>query len=91
MVTLNRIVAVAMVHGPASALAQLEVATHDDALADHYRVHAVRAHLLEMAGKFAAAHAEYAEAARRTLSRPEQHYLELRGRRLEASKPGDLP
>ena len=50
MVTLNRIVAVAMVHGPRIALGELAAAADDPALAGHHRVAAVRAHLLDMAG-----------------------------------------
>ncbi len=82
MVTLNRIVAVAMVHGPAAGLDQLDAAEADPALAEHHRVAAVRAHLLEMAGDREAARAGYRLAARRTLSVPEQRYLESRAARL---------
>jgi RNA polymerase sigma factor (sigma-70 family) len=78
MVTLNRIVAVAMVHGPRAALERLAEAEDDPALAGHHRVHAVRAHLLDMAGDHAAARAQYELAARRTLSLPEQRYLAAR-------------
>jgi predicted RNA polymerase sigma factor len=82
MVTLNRIVAVAMIHGPAAGLDQLAAAEGDAALAGHHRVDAVRAHLLEMAGDREAARAAYRVAARRTLSIPEQRYLESRAARL---------
>jgi RNA polymerase sigma factor (sigma-70 family) len=82
MVTLNRVVAVAMVDGPAAALAELAAAQSDPALAGHHRVAAVRAHLLEMSGRRDAARAEYRRAARRTLSIPEQRYLESRAARL---------
>jgi predicted RNA polymerase sigma factor len=82
MVELNRIVAVAMVHGCARALAELDAAARDPALAGHYRVTAVRAHLLEMAGDVAAAREQYRLAARRTLSIPEQRYLDSRAARL---------
>jgi RNA polymerase sigma factor (sigma-70 family) len=75
MVTLNRIIASAMVYGPEVALRQLATAAADPALAGHYRVHAVRAHLLDMAGDHETARAEYQLAARRTLSVPEQRYL----------------
>jgi predicted RNA polymerase sigma factor len=78
MVTLNRIIAVAMVHGPAAGLEQLAAAEADPALAEHHRVHAVRAHLLEMAGDLEAARASYRLAARMTLSVPEQRYLKLK-------------
>ena len=82
MVTLNRIVAVAMVHGPATGLQQLAGAESDPALAGHHRVDAVRAHLLEMAGDVDAARDSYRTAARRTHSVPERRYLESRAARL---------
>lgn len=85
MVTLNRIVAVAMADGPDVALRQLTAAEADPALAGHHRVHAVRAHLLELAGDPAAARDEYLLAARRTLSVPEQRYLEARAARLSTA------
>lgn len=78
MVTLNRIVALAMVEGPRAALAQLAAAEADPALAGHHRLHAVRAHLLDDAGDAEAAREEYRLAARRTLSVPERRYLESR-------------
>ncbi|WP_433168718.1 RNA polymerase sigma factor [Kribbella sp. CA-247076] len=73
MLTLNRIVAVAMVHGPARGLALLDDV--DPALTDHHRLAAVRAHLLELSGDVTAAREAYQEAARRTESLPEQRYL----------------
>jgi hypothetical protein len=82
MVTLNRIVAIAMVHGPRRGLEQLAAAESDPALAGSHRVHAVRAHLLESAGDKEAARSQYQLAARRTLSVPEQRYLESRAARL---------
>ena len=48
VVTLNRAVAAAMADGPAAGLAVLDKV--DERLAGHYRLDAVRAHLLEMAG-----------------------------------------
>jgi RNA polymerase sigma factor (sigma-70 family) len=85
IVTLNRIVAVAMVHGPEAGLGQLAAAEAEPALAGHHRVDAVRAHLLELAGDHEAAHAAYRLAARRTLSLAEQRYLESRAARLRPS------
>ena len=82
MVTLNRIVAVAMVDGPRAGLSQLADAEADPALAGHHRVDAVRAHLLDIAGDRVAACACYRLAARRTLSVPEQRYLESRAAQL---------
>jgi RNA polymerase sigma factor (sigma-70 family) len=75
MVTLNRIVAVAMVDGPYAGLEQLATAEVEPALASHHRVAAVRAHLLELAGDRQAARTSYELAARRTRSVPEQRYL----------------
>jgi RNA polymerase sigma factor (sigma-70 family) len=82
MVTLNRIVAGAMVDGPEAGLAALDRVTGDPVLARHHRTAAVRAHLLEMAGDRAGARRQYRVAARLTLSRPEQRYLESRAARL---------
>jgi RNA polymerase sigma factor (sigma-70 family) len=89
MVTLNRIVAVAMVHGPVEGLAELASAESDPALVEHHRLAAVRAHLLELAGDPQAAGAEYRRAARLTLSRPEQRYLLSRADRVVS--PGRAP
>jgi RNA polymerase sigma factor (sigma-70 family) len=75
MITLNRIVAVAEVLGPEAALEQLAEAETDPALAGHHRVHAVRAHLLDLAGDAEAARTHYELAARATQSVPEQRYL----------------
>jgi RNA polymerase sigma factor (sigma-70 family) len=82
MATLNRVVAVAEVHGPDAGLALLASLDDDDRIARHHRTYAVRAHLLERAGDLTAARAAYLEAARRTTSRPEQRHLEARAARL---------
>jgi RNA polymerase sigma factor (sigma-70 family) len=86
MVTINRIVAVAMVRGPRAGLEQLEAAEADPVLSGHHRTHAVRAHLLEMAGDLDAADAQYRSAAQRTLSIPERRYLESRAARVASSR-----
>src|SRR6185503_13442803 len=49
MVRLNHAVAVAMVDGPQAGLDLLKALDADDRLAGHYRLDAVRAHLLERA------------------------------------------
>jgi RNA polymerase sigma factor (sigma-70 family) len=85
MVALNHAVAFAMVHGPAAALDLLTTLAADKRIANHHRLHAVRAHLLEMAGDHATAAEEYRAAASRTASAPEQRYLTLRAARLLVS------
>jgi RNA polymerase sigma factor (sigma-70 family) len=82
MVTLNRAVAAAMVHGPAAGLDLLTPLDRDERLAGHYRLDAVRAHLLEMAGDRDAAIARYRDAARKTTNIPERNYLITRAARL---------
>jgi RNA polymerase sigma factor (sigma-70 family) len=82
VVTLNHAVALAMVHGPQAGLDMLAPLSSDDRLAGHHRLHAVRAHLLEMSGCLAEARAEYQLAASRTTSAPEQHYLTQKAARL---------
>src|SRR6266508_1230053 len=84
MVTLNRAVAAAMVHGPRVGLDLLRPLDEDARLAGHHRLEAVRAHLLELAGDHQAARASYQLAARRTTSLPEQRYLQARAARLAA-------
>jgi RNA polymerase sigma factor (sigma-70 family) len=79
IVTLNRAVAAAMAHGPSTGLALLD--SVEERLTGHYRLDAVRAHLLEMAGDTHAALALYRAAARRTTSLPEQRYLSTRAAR----------
>jgi RNA polymerase sigma factor (sigma-70 family) len=79
MVTLNRVVAFAQVNGAEAGLAELAGAE----LKEHHRVDAVRAHLLELSGDVAGAREAYLAAARRTLSLPEQAYLQSRAADLE--------
>ena len=87
MVTLGRIVALAMVQGPEAGLAALDraEAQRDGGLTDHHRTWAVRAHLLEQSGSTDAASLAFAEAARRTLNGPEQRYLASKAERLRSS------
>jgi predicted RNA polymerase sigma factor len=77
-VTLNRAVAVAMDAGPQAGLELLEPLLDLPAMRRHHRTHAVRAHLLELAGDHAGAAAEYRSASRLTTSLPEQRYLNRR-------------
>ena len=83
MVSLNRAVAAAMVHGPATGLSILDgLDIPGSPLAGHYRLDAVRGHLHEMAGDTDAAVRDFQVAARRTTSLPEQHYLQTQAARL---------
>jgi RNA polymerase sigma factor (sigma-70 family) len=82
IVTLNHAVALAMVRGPEAGLELLGSLQEDQRMANHHRLHGVRAHLLELAGEHAAARESYIQAARRTTSLPEQRYLEGRAGRL---------
>jgi RNA polymerase sigma factor (sigma-70 family) len=75
MVTLNRAVATAMVEGPEAGLRAIDAVATDERLKGHYRVHAVRAHLLERAGKRELALEQYRLAAEVTASTPERNYL----------------
>jgi RNA polymerase sigma factor (sigma-70 family) len=73
MVTLNRAVAAAMAEGPAAGLDLLDGV--GSRLGSHHRFHAVRGHLLELAGDGAGAAAELRAAALGTANLREQHYL----------------
>jgi RNA polymerase sigma factor (sigma-70 family) len=90
IVTLSRAVALARVHGPRAGLALLGTLDADERIAQHHRLEAVRAHLLEQAGDTHAAHQSYMRAAALTASLPEQRYLTLRAARLHEDKPDPL-
>jgi RNA polymerase sigma factor (sigma-70 family) len=78
VVTLNHAVAVAETRGPGAGLAMVEPLLAEPSLRRTHRLHAVRAHLLERAGRADEARAAYAEAARLATSVPEQRYLSAR-------------
>ena len=82
VVALNHAVAVAMVRGPRAGLGLLDPLGTNERLAGDRRLHAVRAHLLEMAGDRAAARDAFLEAARRSTSLQHQRYLNSRAARL---------
>jgi predicted RNA polymerase sigma factor len=84
MVTLNHAIAAAMVHGPAKGLELLRALDRDPRIAAHYRLDAVRAHLLEKMGDHEAAINHYRVAAARTTSMPERNYLMTQAARLAA-------
>ncbi len=85
MVSLNHAIAAAMVNGPAVGLEMLKALDADARMSGHYRLDAVRAHLLEMAGDPERALVHYRAAADRTMSIPERDYLVARMARLAVS------
>jgi RNA polymerase sigma factor (sigma-70 family) len=80
MVTLNRAVAAAMADGADAGLALLDGL--GARLGDHHRLHAVRGHLLEMAGDAKGALIEFRSAAALATNLREQHYLTTEAARL---------
>jgi RNA polymerase sigma factor (sigma-70 family) len=81
MVELNRAIAAAMVHGPTKGLELVDALKADARVADHHRWHAVRAHLLEMAGDREGAIKHFRAAAGKTGSLPERDYLLMQAAR----------
>jgi RNA polymerase sigma factor (sigma-70 family) len=79
---LNHAVAVAMADGPAAGLALLD-ALDDPRIAEDRRLHAARAHLLEMSGDRDGARAAYVLAARLATNQRHVRYLHTRAERLE--------
>jgi predicted RNA polymerase sigma factor len=82
MVALNHAIAAAMVHGATKGLELLDALKADPRLADHHRLDAVRAHLLELAGDHKGAVSHYRAAAGKTGSLPERNYLLAQAARL---------
>ena len=87
--TLNRAVAVGMVHGPQRGLELLQTLQKDKRMARHHRLLATRARLLELAGHPSQAADAYAQAARLSTSTPERRYLAMQAKRLAAQ--AELP
>jgi RNA polymerase sigma factor (sigma-70 family) len=82
LAALSRTVALGEVDGPLVALAALEAL--DEQLAGHHRLDAVRAHLLERAGREDEAAELYRRAASRTTSVAERDHLTKRAARLRS-------
>ena len=78
MVTLNRIVAVAMVDGPEAGLALMDLIADGGALDDYPYLHAARADLLRRLGRYEAAGAAYRRALALTTNRAEGVFLDRR-------------
>ena len=84
--TLNRAVAVAMVHGPKAGLRVLDELAAGKRMEQHHRLLAARAHLRELAGERRAAAADYRQAALRATSLPERRYLAVQAARLDEAR-----
>ncbi len=84
VVALNHAVALAMVRGPRAGLEQLAPLTSDTRVADDHRLHAVRGHLLEMAGELSNARESYLTAAGHTTSLQQKRYLHAQAARLSS-------
>ena len=82
VVQLNHAVAVGMAWGPRAGLASLDKLRANATIAEDFRLHAVRAHLLEMAGDVALAQQCYVAAAERAPNLAQQRYLHARAARL---------
>jgi predicted RNA polymerase sigma factor len=88
MVALNHAVASAMVYGPTKGLELLDVLQADARIADHHRLDAIRAHLLELTGDRKEAARYYRAAAGKTGSLPERNYLLTQAARLSGECTG---
>jgi RNA polymerase sigma factor (sigma-70 family) len=88
VVALNHAVAVSMVTGPRAGLELLRRLEADPRINADRRFHAVRAHLLEMAGDQAAALRAYRVAARAATNLQQQRYLNQQISRLAQGPPG---
>ena len=82
VVTLNHAVAVSLARGPQEGIELLDTLQTDKRIAQDHRFHAVRAHLLEMAGDRASARDAYLAAAQRATNLPQQRHLYARAARI---------
>jgi predicted RNA polymerase sigma factor len=87
MVTLNRAIAEAMVHGAARGLEVVAQLDGDSRIAKHYRLDAVRGHLYERLGDAPRAIEHFRAAAERTTSTPERNYLLMKAMGLARPAP----
>ncbi len=78
LVDLNRAVAVAMVDGPAAALALVDALAEDPRLANHHLLPATRADLLRRLGRTAEAAQAYRRALALVGNEPEREFLHRR-------------
>jgi RNA polymerase sigma factor (sigma-70 family) len=88
VIALNQAVAVSMVSGPQAGLELVARLATDRRIAGTRRFHAVRAHLLERGGDFAAALEAYQAAAHETSNARQQRYLQGQIARLKSRVTG---
>jgi RNA polymerase sigma factor (sigma-70 family) len=86
VVALNHAVAVSMVAGPRAGLELVQRLAADTRINADRRYHAVRGHLLEMAGDLTAALEAYREAARAATNLQQERYLNQQAGRLQAGR-----
>lgn len=84
IVALNRAVAVAMIHGPAPALALIDALAAGGELDGYHLLHAARADLLRRAGAPAEAARSYARALELATNDSERRFLERRLREMQS-------
>jgi len=85
VVSLNRAVAVAMVHGPLAALGIIDELVASGDLEGYHLLHAARADLLRRAGKMAEAAESYRRAVALATNESERRYLERRLREVQTA------
>ena len=86
VVALNRAVALAMVQGPAAALAVVDTLARDNDLGSYYLLYATRADLLRRLGSSAEAAKNYAQALDLATNDSERRFLERRLREVETAR-----
>jgi RNA polymerase sigma factor (sigma-70 family) len=86
MATISRALALAMAQDPQAGLALLATLDQDQRVASHYRLHAMRGHLLELAGQREQASQAFENAMRLCTSRPEKAYLRDRAEATRRSR-----
>lgn len=91
VVSLNRAVAIAMLHGPEPALEQVESLAATGELEDYHLLHAARADLLRRLGSRTEALKSYERALELVTNESERRFLERRVRELQSAASAGLP
>jgi len=91
IVSLNRAVAIAMLHGPEPALEQVESLAATGELEDYHLFHAARADLLRRLGSRTEALKSYERALELVTNESERRFLERRVRELQSAAGAGLP